>query len=61
MALKIRKIVTCDEENLIEGFKETKKQLKLFSVADVIENLWSGRYVSHLKEFGRDVDNPASL
>ncbi|MDC0073335.1 amino acid synthesis family protein [Alphaproteobacteria bacterium] len=49
MALKIRKIVTYDEETLIEGFKEAKKPLKLFAVAAVIENPWSGRYVSELK------------
>ena len=49
MSLKIRKTVNYIEETFIEGFKEAKKPLKLFAVAAVIENPWSGRYVSELK------------
>lgn len=54
--LEIRKIVSYDEETLIEGFKEVEKPLRMFAVAAVISNPWAGRYVDDLKpkiqEFG---------
>lgn len=47
--LQIRKIVTFDEETLIEGFKPAERPLRLFAVAAVITNPWAGRYVENLK------------
>ena len=38
-----------DEETLIEGFCEAKNPLRMFAVAAVIKNPWSGRYVDDLK------------
>ena len=49
MSLKIRKFVVHDEETLIEGFREAKKPLRMFAVAAIIENPWSGQYVAELK------------
>ena len=49
MTLKIRKFVVHDEETLIEGFREAKKPLRMFAVAAIIENPWSGQYVTELK------------
>ena len=46
---EIRKIVTYDEEVLIEGFKTADHPLRMFAVAAVITNPWSGRYVEDLK------------
>lgn len=48
MSLKIRKIVSFDEEIFIEGFKPAKKPWRMFAVAAVIENPWAGRYVEDL-------------
>jgi hypothetical protein len=49
MSLEIRKIVSYEEETLIEGFKETDKPLRMFAVAAVIKNPWAGRYVEDLR------------
>ena len=38
-----------DEKTLIEGFCEAKNPLRMFAVAAVIKNPWSGRYVDDLK------------
>lgn len=46
---EIRKIVTYDEEVLIEGFKQADAPWRLFAVAAVITNPWAGRYVEDLK------------
>lgn len=48
--LSIRKFVTFDEEILIEGFKKNEKPWRMFAVAAVINNPWSGRFVEDLKE-----------
>lgn len=45
----IRKIVTFEEETLIEGFKAADKPLRMFAVAAVIKNPWAGRFVEDLK------------
>lgn len=49
MTLEIRKIVSFEEETLIEGFKAADKPLRMFAVAAVIKNPWAGRYVEDLK------------
>ena len=49
MTPKIRKIVTYEEEILIEGFKPAAKPWRLFAVAAILENPWAGRYVDDLK------------
>ena len=49
MSLKIRKFVVYDEETLIEGFRKAKIPLRMFAVAAVIENPWSGKYIEDLK------------
>ena len=50
MELQIRKIVTFEEEIFIEGGKEANSPLKLFGVAAVVKNPWSGRgFVEDLK------------
>ena len=49
MQPEIRKIVTYDEEILIEGFRKTKNPWRLFAVAAVIKNPWAGRFVENLK------------
>lgn len=46
---EIRKIVTYDEEILIEGFRKTEKPWRVFAVAAVIKNPWSGKFVDNLK------------
>ena len=46
---EIRKIVTYDEEILIEGFRKTEKPWRTFAVAAVITNPWAGKYVDNLK------------
>ena len=43
MAAKIRKIVTYQEETLIEGGRAAPKPLQLFGVAAVVANPWAGR------------------
>ncbi len=45
----IRKFVTFDEEVLTEGFKKAQTPWRLYAVAAVITNPWSGRYVDELK------------
>ena len=49
MQAEIRKIVTFDEETLIEGFKPAAKPWRMFAVAAVITNPWAGRFVEDLK------------
>ena len=50
MTAKIRKIVTYDEEILIEGGRIAPKPLQLFGVAAVVANPWAGRgFVEDLK------------
>ncbi|WP_299614686.1 amino acid synthesis family protein [uncultured Tateyamaria sp.] len=45
----IRKIVTYDEEVLIEGFRSADPPWRMFGVAAVVRNPWAGRYVEDLK------------
>ena len=45
----IRKIVTYDEEVLVEGFRPAEKPWRLFAVAAVVRNPWAGRFVENLK------------
>lgn len=45
----IRKIVTYDEEVLIEGFRPTDTPWRMFAVAAVVKNPWAGRFVEDLK------------
>ena len=42
MQPEIRKIVTYDEEVLIEGFKAAETPWRLFAVAAVVKNPWAG-------------------
>jgi hypothetical protein len=49
MTAAIRKYVTFEEEIFIEGFKPAATPWRLFAVAAVLENPWSGRYVEDLK------------
>ena len=50
MKLEIRKIVTFEEEIFFEGGIKASKPLKLFGVAAVVKNPWSGRgFVDDLK------------
>ena len=50
MKLQVRKIVTFQEEIFIEGEKNVAIPLKLFGVAAVVKNPWSGRgFVDDLK------------
>ena len=54
MKLEIRKIVTFEEEIFFEGGKKASQPLKLFGVAAVVKNPWSGRgFVDDLKGVGR--------
>ena len=46
---EIRKIVTYDEEILIEGFRKTEKPWRTFAVAGIITNPWAGKFVDNLK------------
>ncbi len=45
----IRKIVSYEEETLIEGFKEAATPVRMFAVAAVITNPWAGKYVEDLR------------
>ena len=45
----IRKIVTYDEEVLVEGFRKTETPWRMFAVAAIVRNPWAGRYVENLK------------
>ena len=49
MQPEIRKIVTYDEEVLIEGFRAAEKPWRMFAVAVVLQNPWAGRFVDDLK------------
>ena len=49
MKPEIRKIVTYDEEALIEGYREADPAWRMFAVAAICKNPWSGRYVDDLK------------
>lgn len=48
MVPEIRKLVTYDEEVLIEGFKTTKEPWRMIAVAAIIRNPWATRYVHDL-------------
>ena len=39
---EIRKIVTYDEETLIEGYRVSKTPWRMFAVAAVVRNPWAG-------------------
>ena len=45
----IRKIVSFQEDVLVEGFKKADQPWSMFAVAAVITNPWAGRYVDDLK------------
>lgn len=45
---EIRKIVTFDEEVLIEGYRKSSKPWRMFAVAVVLRNPWAGRFVEDL-------------
>lgn len=49
MQPEIRKIVTYDEEVLIEGFRKADRPWRMFAVACVVRNPWAGRFVEDLK------------
>lgn len=49
MKPEIRKIVSYEEETLIEGFKEVETPIRLLAVAAVITNPWAGRFVEDLR------------
>lgn len=49
MTPEIRKIVTYQEDVLIEGFKPSQKPWRMSAAAAVITNPWAGRYVEDLK------------
>lgn len=45
----VRKLVTYDEEVLIEGERVAATPWRMFAVAAVVRNPWAGRYVDDLK------------
>ena len=49
MQPEIRKLVTYDEEVLIEGFRPAARPWRMFALAAVVRNPWAGRYVDDLK------------
>ncbi len=49
MQPEIRKLVTFDEETLIEGYRPAETPWRMFAVAAVVGNPWAGRYVEDLK------------
>ncbi|MEH6444765.1 MAG: amino acid synthesis family protein [Oceanospirillaceae bacterium] len=49
MKPEIRKIVSYEEETLIEGFKGVETPVRMFAVAAVITNPWAGKYVEDLR------------
>ena len=49
MTPEIRKIVTYEEETLIEGFRPAAQPWRMFGVAAVLKNPWAGRFVEDLK------------
>lgn len=46
---EIRKIITFEEETLIEGYKAAATPQRMFAVAAVVTNPWAGRFVEDLK------------
>jgi hypothetical protein len=46
---EIRKIVSYDEETLIEGYRAAETPWRMFAVAAVVRNPWAGRFVDDLK------------
>ena len=50
MQPEIRKLVTYDEEVLIEGFKPAETPWRMFAVAAVVTNPWAGRFVDDLSK-----------
>jgi len=46
---EIRKLVTYEEEILIEGFRATERPWRMYAVAAVIRNPWAGRFVEDLR------------
>ena len=48
MTPEIRKIVTFDEETLIEGFRPANPVWRMFAVAVVVRNPWASRFVEDL-------------
>ncbi len=48
MNLEIRKIVSYDDETLVEGTRKTAKPWRQFAVAAVVTNPWAGRFVDDL-------------
>jgi hypothetical protein len=46
---EIRKFVTYDEETLIEGNRSAKKPWRIFAVAAVLRNPWTGKFIENLK------------
>jgi len=49
MQPEIRKLVTYDEDVLIEGFRAASVPWRMIAVAAVIRNPWAGRFVEDLK------------
>ena len=49
MQPEVRKIVTYEEETLIEGFKTADTPWRMFAVAAIVKNPWAGRFVEDLK------------
>lgn len=49
MKPEVRKIVSYEEETLIEGFKAVTTPVRLFAVAAVVTNPWAGKYVEDLR------------
>ncbi|MEM8597666.1 MAG: amino acid synthesis family protein, partial [Pseudomonadota bacterium] len=49
MSPVIRKIVTYDEETLIEGFRAAPRPWRMIAVAAVVQNPWAGRFVEDLR------------
>lgn len=49
MTPEIRKFVTYDETTLVEGFRRADQPWRMFAVAAVVTNPWSGRFVEDLR------------
>ena len=49
MEPEIRKFVTYYEETLIEGNRSAKKPWRIFAVAAVLRNPWTGKFIENLK------------
>lgn len=48
MQPEIRKIVSYEDETLVEGYRAAATPWRMFSVCAVLKNPWSGRYVEDL-------------